>query len=219
MKKLKTISEQVYDYVIEKIMNGELTPGQKITETDLLQELDISRTPIRDAFLQLVSDGVLVSAPRKGYFVREYDEETAMLDWKIIARLDIYAAELAINALTESDYDIMQNLIGEMDAAIDAGDTMRYNDIQHQFHDVYLNKCGNRRLVELLHSLIYGSPRASVFLSMMNGIEVTTKELNEQHQTILDTFRKKDLAALSEALYLHWVESPYTFDPERNKTK
>lgn len=108
MRKLKTISEQVYDYIIEKLTNGEFIPGQKLTEADILKELDISRTPVRDAFLQLASDGVLVSVPRKGYFIKEYNEETALEDWQIIGRLDSYAAELALDNLTEDDYDSMR---------------------------------------------------------------------------------------------------------------
>lgn len=215
MKKLKTISEQVYDYVIEKIMNGELKPGQKITETDLLQELDISRTPIRDAFLSLVSDGVLISVPRKGYFVREYDDETALLDWHIIARLDSYAAELALEHLKEEDYQAMQECIEQMDLALDAGDTFAYNELQHKFHDIYLNKCGNKRLIELLHTLLYGASRASVFLSMMNGVEVTTKIINEEHKKILELFKKKELANLTKCLTLHWTASSYEIKEEQ----
>ena len=209
MKKLKTISEQVYDYIIEKITNGEFQPGQRLTEADLLQELDISRTPVRDAFLQLASDGVLVSVPRKGYFIKEYDEETANEDWQIIARLDAYAAELAVNNLTNEDYDEMQSCIEQMDSAISGNDIAAYNSLQHKFHDIYLNKCGSKRLIEELHSLLHGVSRASAFLSLMEGVQESTKTINESHKNLLELFKQKDLKPLTDAIIDHWTNSSY----------
>ncbi len=209
MKKLKTISEQVYDYIIEKIIQGEFAPGQRLTEADLLQELDISRTPIRDAFLQLASDGVLVSVPRKGYFIKEYDEQTTNEDWAIIARLDAYAVELAIDNLTEEDFSAMQECIDKMDAAIEQNDIAEYNTMQHKFHDIYLEKCSNKRLIELLHSVLHGVSRASAFLSLIEGVQGSAKIINESHKEILRLFRKKDLAALTEIITDHWTNSTY----------
>lgn len=209
MKKLKTISEQVYDYIIEKIIQGEFAPGQRLTEADLLQELDISRTPIRDAFLQLASDGVLVSVPRKGYFIKEYYEQTTNEDWAIIARLDAYAVELAIDNLTEEDFSAMQECIDKMDAAIEQNDIAEYNTMQHKFHDIYLEKCSNKRLIELLHSVLHGVSRASAFLSLIEGVQGSAKIINESHKEILRLFRKKDLAALTEIITDHWTNSTY----------
>ena len=209
MRKLKTISEQVYDYIIEKLTNGEFIPGEKLTEADILKELDISRTPVRDAFLQLASDGVLVSVPRKGYFIKEYNEETALEDWQIIGRLDSYAAELALDNLTEDDYDSMQRCIDDMSAAIDNNDIAAYNSLQHQFHDIYLNKCGNKRLIELIHSVLHGVSRASAFLSLMEGVQESTKKINESHKLLLKLFKEKDLPALTDAIIDHWTTSSY----------
>lgn len=209
MKKLKTISEQVYDYIIEKISNGEFEPGQKLTEADLLQELDISRTPVRDAFLQLAADGVLVSVPRKGYFVKEYDEVGATEDWNIIARLDAYAVELAIVNMTKTDFDDMQECINKMNIAIEDNDITEYNNLQHIFHDIYLNKCGSKNLIELIHAIRDRVSMASAFLSLVEGVQDSARIINESHKKLLELFKKGDLPALKEAIIDHWSNSKY----------
>lgn len=67
MKKLKSLSEQVYDYIIRQIQLGELSKGSKLSESDLIEQLSISRTPIREALIQLSADGILENVQRKGF--------------------------------------------------------------------------------------------------------------------------------------------------------
>ena len=209
MLKLKTISEQIYDYVVQKIMRGELKPGQRITETDLLQDMDASRTPIREALMQLAVDGILVNSPRKGYFVKEYNFETARYQWRVIAQLDAYAAELALDTLSEDDYGAMQNCIDAIDDAIDKNDMAKYNEMQHAFHDVYLNRSGNPVLIDTEHSLLFQASRASLFVSMMHGVQSATKVINDDHRKILKFFKEKKRAELRQTIIEHWTTLSY----------
>ena len=73
MAKVKSLVDQVYEYIIEKIKLGELAEGEKIDEAGLINEIGTSRTPIREALLLLAADRVLDNVPRKGFFVKKHN--------------------------------------------------------------------------------------------------------------------------------------------------
>ena len=71
---IKSLSDQVYEYVFHRIKIGKIAVGDKIDEAELIKELGISRTPIREALIQMTSDNLLENVPRKGFFVKSVDE-------------------------------------------------------------------------------------------------------------------------------------------------
>ena len=75
MEKYKSLKDHVYDYIARQIMDGTLKPEQKINENVICEELNISRTPVREALIQLASEGVLKNRARKGFVVRALSEE------------------------------------------------------------------------------------------------------------------------------------------------
>ena len=72
---LKSLSDQVYEFVVKLIQNGEVYVGDKISEGFLVEKMGISRTPIREALIQLSADDILENVPRKGFFVKRVDEK------------------------------------------------------------------------------------------------------------------------------------------------
>ena len=64
MEKFKTLKDHVYDYIAEAIREGKLLPGERISENDICTELDISRTPVREALIQLAAEGVIQNKSR-----------------------------------------------------------------------------------------------------------------------------------------------------------
>ena len=71
LEKPVSIREKVYAVVREDILNGRFSPGERMVETRLAEEVRISRTPIREALHMLEREGLLESIPRVGYRVRE----------------------------------------------------------------------------------------------------------------------------------------------------
>ena len=69
LKKHQTLREQIVSSLRDSIIKGDLLPGQKLTEPELADRLGISRTPIREAFRQLESEGFLTVMPRRGAIV------------------------------------------------------------------------------------------------------------------------------------------------------
>mgnify|MGYP001622873386 CR=1 FL=1 len=210
MKKLKSLSEQVYDYIIRQIQLGELSKGSKLSESDLIEQLSISRTPIREALIQLSADGILENVQRKGFFVKTPTWKEIIENYKILARLDAYAAELALPLLTDKDLNRMEALANHIAFAIEQKDYNLYTDEQEAFHDVYLEQCGNAHLIEMIHHML------KRYIRPLNNVNDATlfkqlEEINKDHYQIVELFRKKDLKQLQECIIAHWSRAEHDF--------
>lgn len=204
MKKIKSLSEQVCDYIIRKIKLGELSAGEKVSESDLIEQLQISRTPIREAFIQLAADNVLDNIPRKGFFVKTFDREEVAMNYRIVARLDAYAAELAVPNIDEQALREMDASIQRMDLAVEQQNYEIYNTEQELFHDIYLDKCGNSQLIDLIHSLLKKYVRTTGYSEDKDKLFHFLASANEDHHSIIRFFRKKNIEELTQVLIKHW---------------
>ena len=90
--KIKSSSEQIYDYIVRQIEIGDLEPGTRLSEAELMEIFSVSRTPIREALIRLASDGIIQNASRKGFFIKGFNRQDVLENYFIIARLDSYAA-------------------------------------------------------------------------------------------------------------------------------
>ena len=138
-----SLKDHVYNYISERINAGELRPGDKVNEIQVSEQLHISRTPVREALMQLASDGYLDNLPRKGFRVKNLDIATVRQLYEIIGTLDGRAACLCVDVITEEHLAKMQFLAQAMDAAINAGLGDKYYELQVEFHDIYLKCCPN----------------------------------------------------------------------------
>lgn len=211
MKKIKSLSEQVYDYIVRQIKIGELSDGSKLSEADLIEQLNISRTPIREALIQLSADGILENVQRKGFFVKTPSWQEIADNYKIIAQLDAYAAELSMDALSEQELRKMKATADHIAYAIAQKDYNLYTDEQESFHDTYLELCGNQYLIDMIHHLLKKYIRPADACDIPALFEMLAN-INEDHYKIVELFQKKDLPALRQRLIAHWtsaIDFPY----------
>ena len=70
MSKYMLLKDHVYNYIVEQINAGEMVAGKKLNESAISKNLQVSRTPVREALIQLASDGLLENVPRKGFIIK-----------------------------------------------------------------------------------------------------------------------------------------------------
>ncbi len=97
--KRSSLRQQVRDVILAKIASGELEPGDRIVEARLVEELQASNIPVREAIRELVAKRVLDSAPHKGAWVRQPSIVEAIEAFTVRGVLDAAAARLAIGSL------------------------------------------------------------------------------------------------------------------------
>lgn len=208
MKKYKTLKDHVYDYIAEQILDGNLIPSQRINETAISQELSVSRTPVREALIQLSCEGILDNLPRKGFVLKGVTEKEARDLYTVIGILDGMAAQMTCDILTEKDLSRMDFYIQSMDLAINADNYAMYLEQQDAFHQVYLDKCDNEVLSETISRL-----KSKFFTrGYAEGAEEHNKKflsgINDEHREILRLFKNKNGDGLLQYLIkVHWSPS------------
>ncbi|MDQ0247685.1 DNA-binding GntR family transcriptional regulator [Bacillus fengqiuensis] len=182
-----------------------MLPNHKINEVALSEKLEVSRTPVREALIQLASENLLEYFPRKGFIVKEIDTKKKLDVFQVVGVLDALAATLSIAHLTESDIERMEELVKKIDLSISEKNYPDYQTYQNEFHKVYINKCNNDTVIELLASLQNSFVRQIYLSKDEEKLFVVLEEMNEQHKQIIEYFKKEDKENL-EALIKneHW---------------
>ncbi len=157
---------EVYEQLRRAIVEGRIRPNERLIEADLAERLAVSRTPIRESMLQLVSDG-LVTSRRRGWVVREHSAQEIQDIYEVRAALEGYAARLAAE---RASAEMMNEIVRVHESYVQALDSAtRGHLIEHndEFHNAVIQASGNKRLAEQIqrNSAFYFVHRIGGFLS------------------------------------------------------
>lgn len=205
--------EKVYNFISEQVTLGNLTPTDKITEQFLSDNVGLSRTPIREALLQLASENILEREPRKGFKLKQYSQEEVENIYEIIGTLDGKIAYETCEKLTQEDYSVMQFLIDSMYSSIKNGLYTKYNELQESFHNVYISLSTNSMMVQELKNkkkIFVGKNYKRITPETIQNLLKTT---NDEHQTILNFFKNHQKNEVRKYLEeIHWNKSNARYD-------
>jgi DNA-binding GntR family transcriptional regulator len=164
---VKSLKEQVYDYLREQLRSGAILPGSAINLDETSRKLGVSRTPLRDALLQLESEGFVTIYPRRGVVVNSLSFEDIKNYYEIIGALESTAILQAFDKMGEKEIRTMERIIEDMKRAIESADFDLYYNKNLALHDVYLALCGNENLVRIVRAMkrrLYDFPRQRGFI-------------------------------------------------------
>lgn len=206
----KSLKDHVYEYISHKIQNGEFLPNERITEIEICNEMGVSRTPAREALIQLASDNLLEKIPYKGFIVKQFDKDRKLEIYEVTAVLDGLAGKLAVQHISDEDIMLMQELTEKMDISIKYRNYKEYAKLQNEFHDVYINKCGNDTLISMLNSLRFNfNPQTYV----SDDIEKLFRMLgycNNEHKELVEYMKRRDKIGAESVLKKHWTTLDYS---------
>lgn len=198
-----TLAEQAYQYIIEQIKYGKFKGGEKIDEAGIVEELGISRTPVREALLQLASDDVLVNVARKGFYVRNFGAREKLDACTVLGHLDALSAVAAVPFLGEDDFAELTRMIEEMDGLIEKHEFEKYSDMQEKFHQYYQKKCPNHPLLETIDYLINKYVISTFYIDAPMLYEHLTIS-NNDHKKMVAMMRENKLDELYDTVSKHW---------------
>lgn len=189
MERHQTLREKILETIREAILKGTLKPGEKVAEPELAERFGISRTPIREAFRQLESEGYLTVVPRKGAVVAALSERDVQEFYAIKSILEGYAASLAARKLTEKELERLETVNRKLRHLAEEGDVRSFYRVHNEFHEIFLKAADNSKLYELIHQLGMKFNRLRMAsLSVSGRMEISVDE----HEKLLDAFRRKD---------------------------
>jgi DNA-binding GntR family transcriptional regulator len=207
---IKSLKEQVYEYLREQMRTGEIRPGSVIDMEETSKKLGVSKTPLRDALLQLEMEDFVSILPRRKVVVNALSKEDIRNYYDIIGALESIALLKAFDRIRPADVDGMQALNDAMARAIDDNDFDLYYEKNLALHDTFLSRCGNESLIKIVNTLkkrLYDFPRSKGFVKEWEEASIG------EHQALIDLIRQgKRLEAADHVRDVHWsfeVQEPY----------
>ena len=148
-----SLVEQIENYLTNAIIEGRLKTGDRLVESELQRKLGVSRTPIREAFRILEKNGLIITIPRKGAYIREITLKDIKENFPVRAWLEGLAARLAVPNMTEKDIDTLKEKLAGMEQAVEDNDFNMYFNYHNAYHDTFIMASRNDTLIELLKYL------------------------------------------------------------------
>lgn len=184
----QTLRERIADALRQAIIKGELKPGERLQEVEIAQSYNTSRTPVREAFRQLESEGFIVIKPRRGATVTPITAKDVREFYEVKSVLESYAARLAVSQITEAQIDKMEHLNRQLRRCYERSDISGMVPVHNEFHETFVQACGNDRLASLISSLVNQFQRFRIALSHTDAVEDSILI----HEQIVAAFRARD---------------------------
>src|SRR5258708_4781320 len=152
----------------EAIVEGVLAPGSRLSEVQVAKQLNVSRTPMREAFAQLEREGLVTVVPRVGAFVRSVTLRDVEEIYTVRAALECLAVELAAQRITALGRAQLDDVIDAMRASVAAKEPASYVDALDSFYTIVMAIADNRTLREN-HAALIGPVRRLRRIAMSRG--------------------------------------------------
>lgn len=189
IEKHLTLREKILETIRDAITSGALKPGEKVAEPELAERFGISRTPIREAFRQLESEGYLTVIPRKGAVVVSFSAKEVEEFYAIKSILEGYAAYQACSHLSEKEIDRLVTINEKLRHLAEEGDIKHFFKIHNDFHELFRKAADNAKLDEMIDGLLHKFQRLRyASLSKPGRMKVSVQE----HVKIIEAFRARD---------------------------
>ena len=206
MEPPRSISDQVFEFLREKILAGEIKPGERLMQNPVAEMLKTSRTPVREAFRRLEQDGLVERVPQGGVKATSLSSDTIDEVFGVRGILESYAIELACDNVTSGDIALLKELSGrawellESEAVDRETKRRQLLDLNSRFHDTIYKATRNRFLMRLINDL-----RSIVLRMRALGLRAQgTWDLAwGEHDRLIELLESRDRDAASEMMKRH----------------
>lgn len=150
---IRFLSDNAYKIIKDAIITLKIKPGEKLKISALTKELGISATPTREALNRLAQEGFVDFIPYRGAFVSEIDCRSVEEIFELRELLEAVAVKKAVLAFTSEDLHKAETLLdGMRNALFEANDINSYLKLSEDFHNLFIKKCGNKIMMNVLGS-------------------------------------------------------------------
>lgn len=191
-----TRKEEAYNYIKNEIILNHLHPNEVISENQITEQLNMSRTPVREAIKELVADGLVTFRGRENV-VTPLTAADVQEVYELRSLLETYALKKTINIIPEEALDKLE---GEFEQAYQANDWDAYLDVDTRFHALITHLSGYQRLKQFLDILKAQTARTR-HVSSYNPHRMSRSI--EEHKEIIKWIRQRNLDEAEKALAYH----------------
>lgn len=195
-----SLTRLAYQRLRDSILAGQLKPGEVYNEMALAQEMGVSRTPVREALLELASQGLVTFLPRKGVQVNYFDDRDVEEVFELRKLIELAALEKAFDTATPKDVKVLEGAVRRSREAAKKRDLESFLQADRVFHRSLVELSRNGRMHVILDNL-----RDIIHVMSFEAVNRAERmdEVVGEHEMIVRSLRDGDRAAARLALSDH----------------
>jgi DNA-binding GntR family transcriptional regulator len=195
---------KAYKAIKDRIIYLDLKPGEKILETEIVKDLGVSRTPVREALLMLENEKLIECTGSTGFTVRRFKAGEMNEYFAIRKVIEEFVMSLVLQRITEPELEALRENLKEAERCVEAGDIRNIIRCESEFHEIMYRATKSDVLYETISGLIdkFHWLRA-IALNVRGG----SKQSVSQHRRILEAIGKGDLRELKSVVRYHLSEA------------
>lgn len=197
LKKYNPLRKDIVDLLRDLIISGDLKPGERLVEPEMATKLGVSRTPVREAFFRLESEGFVTVIPRKGAIVSPFSVKDAEDLYEILIELEGLASKLACERMTAQEIDKIKAIEQKIASCEEAEERIVLNA---RFHNTYMRFSKNELLISLLENL---HQKMNRYLQLVFKSPERLKKGTHEHHQIIEAFESRDSQKVCKLVRQH----------------
>ncbi|MGJ9385702.1 GntR family transcriptional regulator [Salipaludibacillus sp. CF4.18] len=200
-KKSTSMGTKVYEFLKKEIVSLNMLPGKSISENEIAESLQVSRTPVREAFLKLSQEELITVYPQKGSIVSLIDldhlEETRFMR----EHLEVATSLLACELFNEESFQRITANLEKQEKCISEKKYKEFFDLDDDFHSIIFTGCNKTRIWNVLQNMMSINFNRIRFLSVSE--ELNTDLVIAQHHEIANAIRAEDKVRVEKVVREH----------------
>ncbi len=202
-----SLVDDAYAALKEAIRENSFPPGYQGSEQEIATRLGMSRTPVHEAVIRLQEEGLVRVLSRRGVVICAISAADMREIYEVIIALEAAAAELLAEKPEHERLSIaaeLESVNAQMEAALDTDNLTAWAQADGRFHQLLIERCGNKRLARMFHTIMDQSHRAR-----MLTIRLRPKPIGSvaEHRAMLQAIRQGDAAEARERAKQHRVHA------------
>lgn len=196
----RALHEEVTERVRDMIIEGELSPGERINENQLISKLGVSRTPLREAMRTLAAENLIDTIPSRGSVVRKLAPKDVYDMLQVLAELEGLAGQLTCRFASQDAVDEILQMHRQMMSCYEARDRLAYYKINQSIHSAVSRASGNAMLAETQAAI---QARLKRIRFIGNDTPENWAGAVAEHREMDEALRNRDGERLSSVLKQH----------------
>jgi DNA-binding GntR family transcriptional regulator len=183
----RPLADQVYKILRDAIVDGEYQPGAHLVQEIIAEQLEVSRTPVREALIRLSHDGLLMATGVRGFMVTEVADGLATDIYEVRQLVEPLAAVLSIDRMSEADFKRLEEINQMMRSP---HTPTEYYDLNREFHLTLVERCPNAFALQAVY-MLWDQPNARrIARSQVDHLDIPA--MIADHDKIIDAARRRD---------------------------
>jgi DNA-binding GntR family transcriptional regulator len=204
IKQPESLAKMAYEAIRKSILSGQWKIGELYNEKAIAADLGISRTPVREALLELASQDLIIFLPRRGLMVNRFTRRDVDEIFELRKAIELAAVEKITATSPPFDlFEIEESLLSQR-KAVKQKDYLAFMEADRLFHTRFSELTNNRRIIAILENI---RDMIHVMGAKALALEGRALEVIEEHQTIFEAVKKGNIEEARKAMAYHLDQS------------